>query len=214
MRHERDGIWILRRKIIKDYKNQTEVCIEHYALPKTDELALPNARIVRLDNVANLPKSVKLLKYWELYITGCDLQKVENLEFGAGMKPDLRNIKKLPQNLDVSQCEYVYLDGCDLRNSKKLEFAEDASVYLQRAVNLPKILDFSGCHTVYLNDADISGVKEIIFRDKQQAVDSGVYIPETKQVKILSAGSISASIKNIGNLPKIKFDIPDLEDDG
>lgn len=44
----------------EDYKNQTEVCIECRALPETDELALPNARIVRLDNVANLPKSVKL----------------------------------------------------------------------------------------------------------------------------------------------------------
>lgn len=77
---------------------------------------------------------------------------------------------------------------------------------------LPETLDVSACHTILLNDTDVSDVKKIIFRDKQQVANSGVYIPEDWQGEILLSGSASEDVKNTDKLPKIKFDIPAFED--
>ena len=165
-------------------------CCDEVDLSYCNLIGQPNLRFKKGAKVnlcdAALPPNLDFSHCAVVNLRYCDLSSQPNLRFKDGAKVSLYDAKNLPVNLDVSCCDEVNLGWCDLSEQSNLRFKDGAKVDLYSAENLPANLDFSMCSKVNLTDCRRFGaVKELVFKNRQQMVDSCAELPDDWKGKIV-----------------------------
>ena len=170
-----------------DFSCCDEVDLSYCNLKEQPNLRFKKGAKVNLCDAA-LPPNLDFSHCAVVNLRYCDLSSQPNLRFKDGAKVSLYDAKNLPVNLDVSCCDEVNLGWCDLSEQSNLRFKDGAKVDLYSAENLPANLDFSMCSKVNLTDCRRFGaVKELVFKNRQQMVDSCAELPDDWKGKLVFA---------------------------
>ena len=145
-----------------------------------------------------------------VYLSNCNLDKIQKLRFKAGAEVDLYKARNLPKNLDVSMCSVVDLSWCNLEGFN-FKFREGAEVNLSSADILPKDLDVSMCSKVNLNSCDLKGMK-LKFRE---GAEVNLWRAENlpKDLDVSMCSKVNLVYCDLKGVEKIKFKDKEQEEE-
>ena len=136
-----------------------------------EKFIVPNA--TEIDISYNLPKVVWFGDCKNINLTGCNMERVEQMPLADGAKVIFNKrswgcITKFPKILDLRNVDGADLSDCDLEGCENIIFGKKKKVSFYRSLNACKnisgVLDLSEVDEVDLTCCDLSNVTEIKFK--------------------------------------------------